>query len=101
MLPGRDVLAVRRPRWTVQQPELFFGYLLRLRTVSVHDPDVVAPCTVTGECDALSIGAVARLHIPGDAARERLGFAPSDGHGVDIAEQIKGDLVSLWTHIQV
>src|SRR5439155_9701194 len=59
-----DELPVRRPGRAVEQPEVFFGDLGRLRAVAIHDPDVVAAAPIARESDMFAVGAVAWLHIP-------------------------------------
>src|SRR5213075_1392131 len=89
-----EELAVRRPGRLVEQAERLLRHLLRVRSVAIHDPDVVAAGAVAGEGDPFAVRAVTRLHVPLDARGQRLRFAAGDGNGVDVAEEIEGDFVS-------
>ncbi len=100
VLAGDDVLAVRRPGRAVEQPERLLGDGVDVGAVVVHHPDVVAAPLVAGEGDRLAVRAVARLHLPGDVMGERLGLAAGDRHGVEIAQQIEGDLPAVRADVE-
>ena len=58
--------------------KLLFRDLLRIRSVAVHDPDIVAARTVARECNEPAIGAIPGLHVPREAGRKRAGVTSVD-----------------------
>jgi hypothetical protein len=95
MLARDDVLAVGTPIGRIDEAEGLLGDLLRIGAVPLHVPDVVAAGAVGGERDPLAVRRVARLHVPGDAAGERLRLAAADRNGVEVAEEIEHDLFPI------
>ena len=101
VLARGDELPVGTPRRIVEQAEIFLGHGRGVRAVPLHDPDVVSAAPVAGERDRLSVGAVARLHVPGESAGQGRGLTAADGHDIDVAQQIEDDLPAVGTHVEV
>ena len=66
-----------------------------ITAIGVHDPQVVAACTITDEGDFAAIRAETRLVVPFDTAGQCGGFAATDRYRVDITEHIEHQGVSI------
>jgi len=101
MFLGHDIAAVGAPARLVEQAEFFLGHLLLVAAVAVHDPDIVTAAPVGGEGDAVAVGREARLDFPGQTLGDPDRRPAGDRHGVDIAEQGKGDAVAVRADVDV
>ena len=100
VLPRHDVLGVRGPARAVQEAETLPAHLPGVRSVPVHDPDVVPPGPVTRKGDEPAVGRIARLHVPGEALGELSRLPSLDGDHVDLPQEIEGDLGSVGAHVE-
>src|SRR5688500_12932917 len=99
-----DVIAVRRPGRTVDEPATLARNLLRVLSVDLHGPDVPQAVAVRGEGDSFAVRAEAGLHVERGSAgdsRRRAAAAAVDGHDVDVAEQIEHELPAVGTDVDV
>ena len=101
MLLRDDESPVRAPARLVEQAELLLGQRDLVAAVRIHQPDVVAAAPVGSEGDAFTVGAEARVHFPRQSFGNSRRRAPADGHGVDVAQQRKGDRPSVGRYVHV
>ncbi len=86
VLARRDEFAVGTPHGRVEQAKIFVRHRFGVAAVTIHDPDVVAATAVAGERDRLPVGAVTRLHVPGESGGQSRGLAAVDRDRVQVAQ---------------
>ena len=101
MLARDDILAIGAPARVVEQAEAFLGQLALVRSVGVHDPDIVPSAAIRGKGDAAAIGREARMLFIGQPLGDPGRRAAADRHGVDVAEQVEDDAAAIRADIQV
>ena len=101
MLLGGDEAAIGAPAWLIEQAKILFAQLPLVRTVAVHDPDIVATTPVRGKGNARPIGRKARLCFK----RQAFGYAgwraASYGNDIDIAQQIERNRAAIGADVKV
>ena len=100
MFSGDDILAIRRIDRIVHDAVFFLGDFLWVATLRADDPDVVGPTPIGGDGDAFAIGAIGRLNIPCRAACEPFCLPADNGHGVNIAQEIKYDRFAIGRYVE-
>jgi len=100
VLAADDELAVRRPVGLGQQAEGLIGHLSGVRTVAIHDPQVVAAAPIRGEGDGAAVRRIFGLHVPGDARGDGAGLAAGDRHDIDVAQKVEDDLAAVRADVQ-
>ena len=95
MFFGDDKAPIRAPARLIEQAEVFLGQLTLIRAVNIHDPDIVTAPAIRHKSDALTIGRKARLVLIGQALSNPHRLATGDRHGVNIAQQVKGDSLAI------
>ena len=87
-LANDDVIAVRRPRRFDRSGIEVTEHRMRIRSVGVHDPEVVLAAAVGDEGDLLAVRRDARLEVQRHARvlREHRGFAARGRHAIHMTE---------------
>ena len=101
MLFGGNETAIGAPAWLIEQTEILFAQLPFVRTVAVHDPDIVATAAIGGKGNAVSVGRKTRLRFKGQAFGYAGGRAARDWNSVNIAEQIERNRLAIGADIEV
>ncbi len=99
MLAGCQIVAVRAPAGAVEQTEVLKGELAQCAAAAFQQPQVVAAIAVRGEGDMAAVGAVLRLHVPGEACGQWRSGPAADGHFVEVAQQVKGNMLAIRRNV--
>ena len=75
----------------------FIRYRVRIAAICVHDPQVVAACTVTDKGNLTAVRAKARLVVPLDAVCQSRSFAAANRYRINITQHIKYQGFSIMT----
>src|SRR5690606_41844089 len=101
MFLGNDVTTIRTPAWLVEQAELFFGHLLFVAAIPVHDPDIIPAAAIRRKGDTITIGGESRLDFPGQPFGNTGRVAAGKRHGGNIAQQSNGDAAASGGDIDI
>ena len=70
-------------------------------TVAVHYPYIIAAIFIAGIGYLFTVRTIARLYFPCFSGSQRSRLSALDRNGINIAQQIKDDILAVGTNVQV
>src|SRR5215467_12408940 len=99
-LGNKNVFPIWRPRRRNKIAAGIFRNLLRVGSIRLHDPNVVASLAVGEKRNPFPIGREPWLAVKGHAAGNQLCLAAFDGQRIDVAKHFEYDRFAIWRDIQ-